>query len=474
MKKRAGVLLVMGLFWAVQAQAKSASEVFEAVSPSVVVIKGFDAKGKQVSQGSGVAISADEVATNCHVLEDGKSFQIVYQGKEYQAKARHSDWQRDVCSLAAPGLDARPATLGATGKLKVGQKVFAVGAPQGLSLSLSDGLVSSLRPVPGGQYLQITAPISPGSSGGGLFDEDGRLIGLPTFYLTDGQQLNFAVPVEWIKELPKRQASTTQKKTAQGTTAPQTSQKTTDWLNKAIALQEKNDWPGLKNHTLRWTKAEPKDAVAWNYLGIAYKIAGQTGKAIEAYQQAIQIDTEYSTAWHNLSNAYRASGQCAKAIEAYQQVVRIKPEDASAWYFLGSVYEDCGQLLKAVESSQQAIRIDPENATAWNFLGIAYRKNGEISNAIEAHQQAIRIIPGYTSSWCNLGIAYRQSGQHAKAIEALQQAIRIDPEDAAAWYNLGIAYKIAGQTGKVMEVYKKLKTIDPDRADEFFNKMVLP
>jgi S1-C subfamily serine protease len=102
------------------------------------------------------------------------------------------------------GYSAPAVVIGSTKTLKVGAKVYAIGAPKGLELTLSDGIVSSLREVDGGQYIQTTAAISPGSSGGGLFDENGALVGLTTFYLAEGQNLNFAVPVEWVKELPKR------------------------------------------------------------------------------------------------------------------------------------------------------------------------------------------------------------------------------------------------------------------------------
>ncbi|WP_323759667.1 serine protease, partial [Immundisolibacter sp.] len=178
-------------------QAKSPTELFESVSSSIVVVHGRDNEGKPQSLGSGVVLSKDEIVTNCHVIEKSATLSVEHRGREYSATLKHSDYDHDVCSLNVTGFDAPAAVLGSTKLLKVGQKVFAIGAPQGLELTLSEGIISSLREVTGGRYLQISAPISPGSSGGGLFDEEGRLLGLPTFYLGGGQQLNFAVPVEW-------------------------------------------------------------------------------------------------------------------------------------------------------------------------------------------------------------------------------------------------------------------------------------
>jgi Flp pilus assembly protein TadD len=422
-------LAALAIILALPVQAKTASEVFDSVSASVVVVHGHDAKNKAKSQGSGVALPGGTVVTNCHVLKDTASYSVIYRDKTYPAQIKHSDWDRDVCSLSVPGLKAAPATLGATRTLKVGQRVYAIGAPKGLELTMSDGIISSLRELDSGRYIQTTAPISPGSSGGGLFDEEGRLIGLPTFYLDKGQQLNFALPVEWVKDLPGRHSVQ-----AKG------GQSETDWLNQAIALEQKEDWPGMLEHAQRWTKAQPRNADAWYVLGVAYGRAGQTSKAIEAYQQALRINPEYAEAWNNLGIAYADAGQSAKAIEAYQQALRITPEDAEAW----------------------------------NNLGIAYVKAGQAAKAIETYQQALRITPEYAEAWYNLGNAYVDVDQATKAIESYQQALRINPEYASAWNNLGIAYRITGQTSRVMEVYRRLKTLDTSRAERFFTKIVLP
>lgn len=484
---------------ALAAQAKTATELFEAVSPSIVVVRGMDAAGKPNSLGSGVVIANDVVVTNCHVVNKSSRLAVSYRGGLYAATLRHSDHDRDVCSLNVTGMVAPVATLGSTQPLKVGQKVYAIGAPKGLDLTLSEGIISSLREVEAGRYLQISAPISPGSSGGGLFDEEGRLIGLPTFYLAEGQQLNFAVPVEWVKALPQRQTKENAQSSAPSSVA---------WLNKSIELEKKQDWPGLLRHTQAWTRAYPQDAAvwyglgiahsqsgqhakamdayqqalrinpkhanAWNNLGNAYSQSGQTAKAMEAYQQALRINPEYAEAWNNLGIAYGKSGQPAKAMEAYQQALRINPRHAKAWYNLGITYGKSGQHAKAMEAYQQALRINPEYADAWRSLGLVYSESDQIPKAIEAYQQALRINPEYANAWTNLGVAYVQSSQPAKAMEAFQQALRIQPENTNTWFLLGLAYKLSGQTHKVMEVHRQLKRLDPAEADKFFNKYVLP
>jgi len=417
--------------------AKTASEIFEAVSPSIVIVKAVDSEGKVFSFGSGVALSDGVVATSCHVIDKAVSLKVLYRGIEHPASQNKTDRERDVCTLAAIGLHAPGAFLGTTSRLKIGQRVYAVGAPKGLELTLSDGIVSNLRQVQGGQYLQITAPISPGSSGGGLFDDEGRLIGLPTFYLNDGQQLNFAVPVEWIKELSQRKSSVSQK-VSRGSTSPRGSQPSINWLNKAIVLEQTKNLHDFLDHVLRWIKTEPKNPVAWLGLG----------------------------------NAYAKLNQKEKSIEAYQQAVRINPDFAEAWYGLGNIYAQLKQSDKAIEAQQQAIRINPDYAAAWSSLGIIYANIKQYDKSLEALRQVVRINPDDGDAWYRLGVVSMRPRPNAKAIVAFQQAIRINPEDAAAWSALGVIYKFSGQTGKAIEVYKRLKSIDPTRADVFFNEVL--
>jgi serine protease Do len=206
-----------------QAQALTPAQVFDKVKDSIVVVKTLDAKGSLKGQGSGVLLPSGKIATNCHVVEGGASYQVS-RGKELvRATLYAEDRDKDICLLDAKGITGKPAQLGKATGLKVGVPVYAVGAPQGLELSLSDGIISQLRGGPP-PLIQTTAAISPGSSGGGLFDGEGRLVGLTTLYIEGGQNLNFAMPVEWIGEVnPGR------KKVAVGHSQ-------TEWVKRTIAL----------------------------------------------------------------------------------------------------------------------------------------------------------------------------------------------------------------------------------------------
>ncbi|MEY4415615.1 MAG: hypothetical protein RIQ53_2908 [Pseudomonadota bacterium] len=193
--------------------ALSPAQVYARVAPSVWRVQSLDAQGLPLGQGSGVVIARGRVVTNCHVLAHARRVQLRRDGPEPGIAARLEAWDppRDLCLLDAPGIADAPAVerVPTTGVV-VGQTAYAIGHPKGLDLTMSAGLVSSLRRNTAGQLVlvQTSAAISGGNSGGGLFDERGRLIGLTTMVLVaaDAQNLNFAIPADWIGELPRRHA----------------------------------------------------------------------------------------------------------------------------------------------------------------------------------------------------------------------------------------------------------------------------
>lgn len=182
------------------AQALTPSQVFKSVKDSVVVIQTLDAGGNEIAMGSGVLLPSGSVATNCHVIKNGTAFKVGRGTRFVDAIVYAGNNDKDICLLKTNGISGTPAVFGKAANLIIGEVVYAIGAPQGLELSLSNGIVSQLRSG-SPPLIQTTAAISPGSSGGGLFDSQARLVGLTTAHIKGGQNLNFAVPVEWLTQL---------------------------------------------------------------------------------------------------------------------------------------------------------------------------------------------------------------------------------------------------------------------------------
>ncbi|NHQ61187.1 tetratricopeptide repeat protein [Chlorobium sp. BLA1] len=440
------------------ALAKTAAEVFREVSPSVVVVHAYDNNGRLQSMGSGIVLSSGQVVTNYHVIEKAARLMVIYQGREYTAKAGYTDRFRDVCSLVVSGLQGSQITFGNTSQLRVGEKVYAIGSPQGLELTFSDGIISGLRAVDKGYYIQTTAPISLGSSGGGLFDEHARLIGIATYFFKQGQQLNFALPVEWIIDLPSRHVVQTKVNAGD-----------IDKINQVNAFEEKQDWAGMIQFCLQWTKQMPASSDAWGYLGFAYLQKGELTLAIEAYQAAVRLRPDYAHYWADLGVAYGREGQYERMIAAYRQAVRNNNEYALAWINLGIAYIQNGSYLQAVEAYQQVVRITPGDASSWYNMGSAYSEAGHYPEAVEAYRHAVLLSPGNIQYLINLGRAYGMAGQKNKQFEAYREALQIKPDYADAWVFLAIANGEAGHEIDMREAYQRALLINPDHNTALFN-----
>lgn len=190
----------------VATQVLDPSGVFQKVKDAVWVVVAAPMRNGQpfledgYSQGSAVAVTAQHLFTNCHVLE-GQQFFGIFRNEDMSdlrpvsIKLRDEDGDRCIIRVDKPDLPSF-VTIRSHADVVIGERAYTIGAPSGLDLTLGEGLVSSKRRNEGQQYVQTSAPISPGSSGGGLFDSRGNLLGITTFMLKDTQNLNFAIAAE--------------------------------------------------------------------------------------------------------------------------------------------------------------------------------------------------------------------------------------------------------------------------------------
>ena len=180
--------------------------IAKAANGSIVSIVMSDKTGRPVSQGSGFFVSREGlIITNYHVISEGSSAVAkLPNGAFYPVDGVVTfDKTRDVAVIKAHGQNFRKLTLGNSDQVQVGEEVVAIGNPLALDSTVSNGIVSGMRTARDdrGKLLQITAPISIGSSGGPLFDMAGGVIGITTMYLQGGENLNFAIPINDAKPL---------------------------------------------------------------------------------------------------------------------------------------------------------------------------------------------------------------------------------------------------------------------------------
>jgi hypothetical protein len=192
-------IILLICFSAVAQTTKPPSEIYRDVGDAVVLISGAH------KSGSGVVISQDGmmVVTNFHVISGEDSVTVRFgNGLEVVTdEVLAADPTRDLAILSLPGHGPKLAQLGDSDRVTPGDPIVVISNPLGLEHSVSSGLISGVRILDGKEALQISAPISPGSSGGPVFDRDGKVIGIATATLIDGQNINLAIPSNAVRDL---------------------------------------------------------------------------------------------------------------------------------------------------------------------------------------------------------------------------------------------------------------------------------
>ena len=211
-----------------------------------------------------------------------------------------------------------------TGKLpEVGEKIYAIGHPMGLEKTVSEGIVSAIRKLPKlGDIIQITAPISPGSSGGPVFNSSGRVIGVARATFRTGQNLNFAVPGQKILELK-----------------------------------------GGGGHSFtEFSREMPGAALEMFQQGRDFHARKDYSKAVQAFQEAIKAKPDFAEAYHGAGMSYGAMRKTDLAIENFRQAVKLKPDVPYFHYHLALAYYAAGDKNQAWEEYRTLSSLDPNLA----------------------------------------------------------------------------------------------------------------
>ncbi|MDB4797131.1 S1C family serine protease [bacterium] len=186
------------------------SQIAKKAFPSTVLIVTQDESGQPLSIGSGFFVEKGVIATNFHVIEGAASAYarlVTESTKHTILGVLGVDQKNDLALLKIDNTTSPPLSLSSGKDYGIGETVYSVGNPKGLEGTFASGIVSGVRKIKGSDLIQITAPISPGSSGGPILNKDGLVIGVAVATFKSGQNLNFAVPVAYAKDLlntPKR------------------------------------------------------------------------------------------------------------------------------------------------------------------------------------------------------------------------------------------------------------------------------
>ena len=186
------------------ANAQTPQQIAQKAFDSTVLLVMEDANGQPLGLGSGFFVKPNQVATNLHVVEGaarGYAKLVGQRTKRDIEGITAIDARRDLVILKVSALGAPAVSLGDSDTVLVGETVYAVGNPHGLEGTFSQGIISSVRTIGIDKVLQLTAPISPGSSGGPVLNRQGKVVGVSVATYRGGQNLNFAVPSNYLAAL---------------------------------------------------------------------------------------------------------------------------------------------------------------------------------------------------------------------------------------------------------------------------------
>ncbi len=197
--------LTFFMFYAIAAvNAQSPQQIAKKALASTMLLVMEDTNGQPLSLGSGFFVRSGQVATNLHVIKGASRgyAKLIGQKTKYNIEGFTAvDAERDLVILKISVLGAQVISLGNSETVQVGAPIYAVGNPRGLEGTFSQGIISGIRKVGTDKILQLTAPISPGSSGGPVLNENGQVIGVSVATFSGGQNLNFAIPSNYLKHL---------------------------------------------------------------------------------------------------------------------------------------------------------------------------------------------------------------------------------------------------------------------------------
>lgn len=284
---RALALIVATLTLSPSAFSFEMAQMMEAFG-SVVMVRGYNATGG-LAYGSGVVVGENKVLTNCHVLRTTKQPWVSRGEDTYPVTGVKADAWHDLCLVSVFSMPYKAAVLGKSTDLKRGQKVVAIGHSNGVPTPLtSRGNVKALFDSDNGKIIRSTARFTMGASGSGLFDMQGKLVGINTFKTAGSGGSHYALPIEWLNKLEKEPETTILPVTGKALWEEDEDKK--PFYMQAAVPESRQNWSKLVAISTQWTQAEPKNAEAWYALGLANENLAQPDLAQQAYQQAVNLD----------------------------------------------------------------------------------------------------------------------------------------------------------------------------------------
>ena len=419
-------------------QTISLTDLFNKMKNSIVVIYTYDYDDEPLNQGTGAFINNEgDLITNWHILEDAYTAQIkLFNGTSYfMDSILAADFENDLAIVSINSTNDKFQYITFDTKTPdFGEQIITIGNPLGLDFSISDGIISSIREIHGyGNIYQISAPISPGSSGSPVINLSGNVIGIATFQLLEGQNINFAISSEVIIKMKSDYSGT---------------------LSQLYDDQFEEWWTSDDNFILQ---------------SIYYYADNKIDEAIEILENALYLNTDNSFGYYLLGTCYSEKEEYKKAIDAYNYSLTIDPRYSWAHNDIACAYYEINDIAASYEHIKTALDIDPEFEDAYTNLGLVQNYFGNYQSALDACYQALSINSQCAEAYNNIGCTFVEMDNYYKAKTAFDSAINIDPDDEKYYYNRGIANYNLNNLHEAINDFNKSIEIKPEYADTYSN-----
>jgi tetratricopeptide (TPR) repeat protein len=444
-------------------------ELVRQIKPSAVAIETFDANGKTLSRGSGFFIDTDKIVTNRHVIEKSNRVEIhLTNGGKYTARgilAIDGEGDLAILQVSVPPAFAKPLPIVLTTP-EEGESIVVIGNPYGLEGSVSNGIVSAVREIPGyGKIIQITAPISPGSSGSPVVNMRGQVIGVATLQADEGQGLNFAVPSERISQIKLGELQTFA--TVSKTTSQNKRSIAEKLYSRGLQHLSNDDYAKALPYFEEAVKSDPNYAEAWYQVGFTYGMLGKHNEALKASEKAAKLRPELAETYINIGASSFALDKFKEAAAAYKTAAKLNQNDPDLQFSLGLTYNKLGSAGEEILAYRRAIELKPDHAEAIENLGLAYFKQKRYAQAIQAFIN-LQSYKSNAETYNYLGESYLETQKFDESINAFTTAVNMNSGFEEARYNLGRAYLKQGKRDMAQIQYEILQANSSDWADKLY------
>jgi tetratricopeptide (TPR) repeat protein len=488
------VYLLFVLVGLVSASAQTAQEIAKRALRSTVVLVMEKANGKPFLLGSGFFVRDGVVASNFHVIKGaarGYAKLVGQDTKFYIDRVIAIDTLRDLVLLkiSVPGSQTLP--LGNSDAVEVGEPVYVVGSPQGLEATFSEGNVSSIRKVQSVNYIQITAPISPGSSGGPVLNTKGEVIGVSVASLVTGQNLNFAIASSYLKDLlyeagpSKPLAEARAEKIPNSYSAPSVNlpgrrdvpllgQRVTDltnslnyieWMSLETLLKEFEDSTSTQIAILVVKSLDGADILEYSSKVFDRNKLGQKEK-----NNGVLIVVAKAERKNHITVGYGLEGVLTSALTSQIIERDINPCFKTAKFYDGlsagvsaimTAISGASPLAAQISAMEKRVAANPNDWQALLSLAHVCQNNRYYDKAKADYKRFLAKYPRDPNAHVDLGICYYETGNLDESRREMETALKYDPKHVSAHFNFGIVNMRAGNMKEANEWFKKTIALAP-------------